>query len=96
MVRHTFIFMLLLKGVEEGTEGAEGVCSPIKGATVSTSQTPQSSYELDHQSKTTHGRTHTSSDICDRGWPCWTSVGGAALGPEGVPCPSVENARAGK
>ena len=27
-------------GVKEGTEGAEGVCSPVGGATVSTSQTP--------------------------------------------------------
>lgn len=27
-------------GVEEGTEGAEGVCSLIEGATVSTGQTP--------------------------------------------------------
>ena len=28
-------------GVGEGTEGAEGVCSPMEGATVSTGQTPQ-------------------------------------------------------
>lgn len=27
-------------GVGEGTEGAEGVCSPMEGATVSTGQTP--------------------------------------------------------
>jgi hypothetical protein len=27
-------------GVEEGTEGPEGVCSPMEGATVSTGQTP--------------------------------------------------------
>ena len=26
--------------VGEGTEGAEGICSPMEGATVSTSQTP--------------------------------------------------------
>jgi hypothetical protein len=29
-------------GVGEGTEGAEGVCSPVVGATVSTGQTSQS------------------------------------------------------
>ena len=29
------------------------------------------------QPKTTHG----SSCICSRGWPCWTSMGGEALGP---------------
>ena len=28
-------------GVGEGTEGAEGVCSPMEGATVSTGQTPR-------------------------------------------------------
>ena len=27
-------------GVGKGTEGAEGVCSPVEGATVSTGQTP--------------------------------------------------------
>ena len=29
-------------------------------------------------------------------WPCWASVGGLALGLEGVQCPSVGNARAGR
>ena len=27
---------------------------------------------------------------CSRGWPCWTSMGGEALGPEKVLCPSVD------
>ena len=31
------------RGVGEGTGGAEGVCSPMEGATVSTGQTPWSS-----------------------------------------------------
>jgi hypothetical protein len=30
-----------------------------------------------------------ASHICGRGWPCWISVGGDALGPVGVGCPSV-------
>jgi hypothetical protein len=30
------------------------------------------------------GGTHGSGCICSRGWPCWTSVGGEALGPEGI------------
>ena len=77
-------------GVGEGTEGAEGVCSPMEGATVSTGQTPQSSQGLDYQPKSTHGGTHGAGRlICGRGWLCWTSVGGAPLGPEGVQCPSV-------
>jgi hypothetical protein len=33
--------------------------------------------------------------ICGRGWPCWTSVGGEALGPEGVQCPSVGECQGG-
>jgi hypothetical protein len=27
---------------------------------------------------------HDAGHICGREWPCWTSVGGEALGPEGV------------
>ena len=45
-------------GVEEGTEGAEGICSPMEGSTMSTGQTPQSSQCLDYQPKITHGGTH--------------------------------------
>ena len=43
----------------------------------------------------THGGTHGSNHICSRGWPCQTSVGGEALGPVKVQCPSVGDARAG-
>jgi hypothetical protein len=73
--------------VGEGTEGAEGVCSPKEGATMLTG--PWSSQGLDHQPKNTHGGTHGTGCICSRGWPCWTYVGGEALGPEGVQCSSV-------
>ena len=50
----------LSSGVPDGgdgecTEGAEGVCSPFKGATVSTGQTPWSSQGLDHRPKSTCG-----------------------------------------
>jgi hypothetical protein len=50
---------------------------------------PWSSQGLDHQPDNTHEVTHGTVHICGRGWPCWTSVGGEALGPEGVQCPSV-------
>jgi hypothetical protein len=40
----------------------------------------QSSQGLNHQPKSTHGGPHGSSHICNRGWPCWASVGGEALG----------------
>jgi hypothetical protein len=56
----------------------------VCATTVSNGQTPWSSQGLDHQPKSTYGGTHGSGPICGRGWPCWTSVGGAALGPEGV------------
>ena len=67
-------------GVREGTEGVEEVCNPIGRTTISTNQTFQSSQGLNHQPKSTHGGIHGSSCICSRGWPCWTSVGGEALG----------------
>jgi hypothetical protein len=35
--------------VGERTEGAEGICSPMEGAIVSTGQTPRSTWGLDHQ-----------------------------------------------
>ena len=41
------------------------------------------------QSKKTHGGTHGSSCVCSRGWPSWSSIGGEALGPVTVLCPSV-------
>ena len=72
------------------TSSKHGITSYNK--TMSTGQTPlssRSSQGLDHRSKGTHGGTHGSSHICGRGWPCWTSVGGEALGPEGVQCPSI-------
>ena len=73
-------------GVGEGTEGAGGggvSCSPMGGATLSTSQNTRSFWGLDHKPNSTHGGTHSSSCTCGRGWLWWTSVGEAALGPEG-------------
>jgi hypothetical protein len=68
-------------GVGERTEGAEGVCSPMEGAAVSTGQTPWCSQGLDQQPKSTHGGTHGTGHVCGRGWPCWASAGREALGP---------------
>jgi hypothetical protein len=50
-------------GVRERTEGAEGVCNPIKRTAMSTNQTTQISQELNYQQKNTHGGTHVSSHI---------------------------------
>jgi hypothetical protein len=55
------------EGAGEGTEGAMRVCSTMGGATMSTGKTPESSWELDHQPKSTHGETHDSDRICGRG-----------------------------
>ena len=52
-------------------------------------QYPQRSQGLKHEPKSTHGGTHGSSCICSRGWLCWTSKGGEALGPEKARCPSI-------
>ena len=54
-------------GVGEETEEAEGFCSLMKGATVSTGQTFKSSQGQDHQPKNTHGRTHGSSYVAENG-----------------------------
>ena len=39
--------------------------------------------------KKTHGGTHGSSCICSRGWSSRSSMGGEALGPVKVLCPSI-------
>lgn len=77
------------RGVRERTERAEEVCNPIGRKTVSTSQMPQSSQGLNHHPKNTKGWTYGSSHICNRGWPCWISIWGEALGPVKMWCPSV-------
>jgi hypothetical protein len=76
-------------GVRERTEGAEGVCSLTGGTTILTNQTTQSSQGLNHQPKSTHKGPHGSSCMCSKGWLCWVSVGGEALGPMKAQCPSV-------
>jgi hypothetical protein len=50
----------------------------------------QTSIGLSIRSKKIHGGTHVSSCICSRGWPIESSMGGEALGPVKVLCPSVE------
>ena len=51
---------------------------------------PQSCLGLNHQPNKTHGGTHSSSCICNRGWPSrLSSMGGEALGPVKVLFPSI-------
>jgi hypothetical protein len=76
-------------GLGERTKWAEGVCSPIEGTTISIDQTLQSFQGLNHQLRSTHGGNHGSRRIRSRGYPCWTSMGGEALGSVKDWCPSV-------
>jgi hypothetical protein len=73
-------------GAKESAKGAEGVYSSIGG----TNQYSQSSQGLNHQPKSTHGRTHGSSRICSTEWPCRTSMGEEALGPVKARCQNRE------
>jgi hypothetical protein len=76
-------------GGVKGLKELKGVCNPIGGTTISTNETLQISQGLNNQPKSTHGGTHGSNRICSRGWPCWASMGGEALGPVKATCPSV-------
>ena len=51
-------------GASESTQGAKGVCNPIRGTTIGTNPYRQSS---------------VSSCIYSRRWPSWPSLGGEAL-----------------
>ena len=54
-------------GVGEGTEGVEGVCSPMEGAAVPTGQTPRELWGTGPPTKNAHGGTHGSVCMCGRG-----------------------------
>ena len=84
-VNHWTEHRVLNGGTREKTQGAEGICSPIGGTTISNNQTLQSSQRLNHQRKTIHGATDGSSHICSRGWPSRSSMGG----PVKALCPSI-------
>ena len=73
----------------EGLKELKRFATPLGRTAVSTNWTPQSSQVLNHQPKSTHSGTHGSSCICSRGWPSRTSMGGEALGPAKVLCPSL-------
>jgi hypothetical protein len=74
---------------QRNTQGVEGDRSPIGGTSIWTNQYPQSSLELYHQSKKTHGGTCGSSYLCNRGRPSRSSMGGEALGPVKALWPSI-------
>jgi hypothetical protein len=53
-------------GVRGRAERAEVACNSLKEQLVSINHRPQSSQELNHQSRGRHGGTHGSSCICSR------------------------------
>jgi hypothetical protein len=82
-------------GVEEGSEGAKGVCSPMGGgATVSSGQMPCSSCGLVHQPKYTWWDLWVQPHIWQK--MSLLDIMEAAHGPEGVRCPSVGECQGGK
>jgi hypothetical protein len=77
-----------MEDLEKGLKELEGIA--ISGrTTISTNQILQSSQGLKHQLKCTYGTTHGSSRICNRGWPCWSSLRREALGPVKARCRRV-------
>jgi hypothetical protein len=64
--------------LEKGLKELRGFAASWREQQCQQARCPRTSRGLDHQPKNTHGA------ICDRGWPCWISVGGEASGPECV------------
>jgi hypothetical protein len=78
-----------MEELEKRPKELKGFAPPKEGRTTRTNQCPQSSQGLNHQPKNTHGGTYGSSSICSRRQPCQLSMGGEAVGPVKVLCPSV-------
>jgi hypothetical protein len=72
-----------MEELEKGLKELRGFAAPWREQQYQLARCPESSQELDHQPKNTHGATHGSGHICGRAWSCWTSVGGEAFGLEG-------------
>jgi hypothetical protein len=79
-------------GVGEGTEGDEVLQPHGRSNSVNRPDPPG----LNHQPKNTHGGTCGTGHIGCKGWPCWISVRGETLGPEGVQCPNTGECQRGK
>jgi hypothetical protein len=69
------------EGIRERTEGTDRDCNSIGRIKISTNQNSQTYQGLNHQPKSTHGRSHGSSYICTRGLRFLASMEGEFLGP---------------
>ena len=79
-----------MKELENVLKELKGFEHPEEEQQYELTSTPQSSLDLNHQPKKTHGGTHCSSCIYSRGCPSWTSMGEEALGPVKALCPSAQ------
>jgi hypothetical protein len=79
-----------MEELEKGLKEQKGFATYKKISTISTNQTLQSSQELNHQPKSTHGGIHGSSHICNRGRSYQASMGEEAFGPVKAKCLSAE------
>jgi hypothetical protein len=80
---HVTEYRELSENIRVRTEGAEGFWNPIRGSTITTNQTTQSSEGLNQKPKSTHGgtqlhmskRTVLSGNNGKRGpWSCGGSI----------------------
>jgi hypothetical protein len=78
-----------LKKLEKVSKELKGFAALQEEQQYELTNTPQSSLRLSHQPKKTYGGTHGPSFIFSRGWPSQSSMGGEALGPVEVLCPTV-------
>jgi hypothetical protein len=78
-----------MKELDKVPKELKGFAGPYEEQHYELTITPQSSLGLNHQPKKTHGMTRGSNCICSRGWPSRSLMGGEALGPVKVLCPSI-------
>jgi hypothetical protein len=63
-----------MKELENVLKELKGFAAPEEEQQYELTSTPQSSLDLNHQPKKTHGGTHCSSCIYSRGWPSRSSI----------------------
>ena len=73
-----------MEELENGLKELRGFTAPCGEQQYQPARLPRAPRDWTTNQKGTHGETHGSVRICGRGWPCWMSVGGVALGPEEV------------
>jgi hypothetical protein len=78
-----------MKELERVPKGLKRFVAPSEEQQYELTTIPRVPWELNHQSKKTHGGTLDSSCICSKGWSSRSSMGGEAIGPLKVLCPII-------